>query len=233
MKVTTFQNVQIKLEHAGVGHRIFATTIDLIIITSYIATLSLTLLSTSPGLFIVMVIPCCFYTLLFEYFMNGQTPGKKIMKIKAARTDGSNPSFSQYLLRWLFRLVDVFTLSGAIAILMISFSKSRKRLGDLVADTTVVKTNKETSLKDLKKKEYEIEENYEPQYPQVVQLSDKDYQTILTCFRSAQQHSNFQLMIELKSKVTALLNVSTEQKPYEFIPQILKDYQYYFNQERT
>ena len=78
------------------------------------------------------------YFTFFEMFKNGQSPGKKVLRISVIRSDGEPLEASVIVLRNLLRAVDGFpafnVLGGFVSILD---NKSR-RLGDMIADTVVV-----------------------------------------------------------------------------------------------
>ncbi|MCP4147383.1 MAG: RDD family protein, partial [bacterium] len=78
------------------------------------------------------------YFTFFELLKNGQTPGKKAMRICVIKADGESPDASTIVLRNLLRAVDAFPafhfLGGLVSIL----DKKSRRLGDIVADTIVV-----------------------------------------------------------------------------------------------
>lgn len=78
------------------------------------------------------------YYTLFEAFRNGQTPGKRVMKIRVIKDSGRQITFFEALARNLLRVIDTLPgayLTGVISILV---TKQNKRLGDLVAGTIVV-----------------------------------------------------------------------------------------------
>lgn len=54
------------------------------------------------------------YTFLMEYFTKGRTIGKYITGTRVIRTDGQNPTFEEYLIRNISRLVpfDAFSFLG-------------------------------------------------------------------------------------------------------------------------
>src|SRR5215216_6003073 len=81
------------------------------------------------------------YFALFETFWNGQTPGKRIMKLRVVREDGRPIRFFEAFVRNLLRLiVDLSPFpSYAIGVVSIIFSARSKRVGDLVAGTEDVK----------------------------------------------------------------------------------------------
>jgi uncharacterized RDD family membrane protein YckC len=72
------------------------------------------------------------YFVFFETLWQGQTPGKRIAKIRVVRDDGSPLGLQQATLRSLLRPIDQNLFIGAF---LIMFSKSEKRLGDVVAGT--------------------------------------------------------------------------------------------------
>src|SRR5215208_148070 len=74
------------------------------------------------------------YYVLFEGLADGQTPGKRFLRLRAVRDGGYSVGFAASAVRNLLRIVDlqpVFTY--LIGISSIAVSKSGKRLGDLVA----------------------------------------------------------------------------------------------------
>ena len=119
INITTSQNIDIDYEIAGLGERIVARLIDyaifmlILIFGSIILGISETVRESPVRTVVIYIIIgslYVFYDLVCEIFMNGQSIGKRVMKIKVISLDGSRPTISQFLLRWVFRLVD-FTLT--------------------------------------------------------------------------------------------------------------------------
>src|SRR5512145_3290094 len=138
--IQTSQNVAIEQPVASVGERIAATLIDLVFVFTYcIIVASLGSFKETPVGTMVFMIPALFYHLVSESVMNGQSWGKKIMKIKVVKIDGTHPIFGPYLIRWIFRLVDVLFLFGAISTIVIIVNGKGQRLGDIAANTTVIR----------------------------------------------------------------------------------------------
>jgi uncharacterized RDD family membrane protein YckC len=80
------------------------------------------------------------YGILFEWLWRGQTPGKRLLRLRVIDGNGLRLQFYQLFLRNLLRPVDslpVFYLVGGLAALL---SRRAQRLGDLAADTVVVHT---------------------------------------------------------------------------------------------
>lgn len=77
------------------------------------------------------------YFSLFEAFWNGQTPGKRLLKIRVIKDSGRQITFFEALARNLLRVVDSqpFYLIGVVSMLC---NRQQKRLGDFVAGTIVV-----------------------------------------------------------------------------------------------
>src|ERR1700744_2524506 len=127
IKITTSQNIDIDYEVAGLGERILARLIDLaIFFLIYILGLSIGSLAnwfTGENVTIIIAIIIyavllVFYDLIFEIFMNGQSIGKRIMKIKVISLDGGQPRIGQYFMRWMFRIVDfLITFPGLVALI--------------------------------------------------------------------------------------------------------------------
>ncbi|HXU28785.1 MAG TPA: RDD family protein, partial [Bacteroidia bacterium] len=119
--VHTTQNIDIDYELGGLGERILARLIDFAVFIPFVIVFMFLSVSVSQtGLTIyalIVLIIYTFYDLLFEVFFNGQSIGKRVMKIKVISLDGARPKFSQFLLRWLFRMVD-FSLTGGLCALI-------------------------------------------------------------------------------------------------------------------
>jgi uncharacterized RDD family membrane protein YckC len=77
------------------------------------------------------------YFVFFETLWQGQTPGKRIAKIRVVRDDGRPVGLQQAALRALLRPIDETLFIGAF---LITFSNREKRLGDLAAGTIVIQS---------------------------------------------------------------------------------------------
>lgn len=80
-----------------------------------------------------------FYFVLLEWRFSGQTPGKKALGLRVVRDGGYNLGFGPAFLRNLLRPIDMmpgFYVLGLSAVLL---STRRKRIGDQVAGTLVVR----------------------------------------------------------------------------------------------
>jgi uncharacterized RDD family membrane protein YckC len=177
IKIQTSQNIELEYALAGVGDRLVAYIIDLLLYIAY--GIGITILSDAVGGFgdsnwimLILFLPILFYQLVCEVFLNGQSLGKKAKQIRVISLDGNQPNLGQYLVRWIFRIVDDMIGSGVVAIVTISLSQKAQRVGDMLAGTTVVRTRPQTSFQETLYAETET--NYTPRYPQVNRLSDAD-----------------------------------------------------------
>ncbi|MEA5533416.1 RDD family protein [Crocosphaera sp. XPORK-15E] len=80
------------------------------------------------------------YFVFFETLWQGQTPGKRFAKIRVICDDGRPIGLQQATLRTLLRPIDDILFIG---VLLIVFSKSEKRIGDLLAGTLVIQEESE------------------------------------------------------------------------------------------
>ena len=90
------------------------------------------------AIFFMFYLPVIFYSLLFETLLDGQTPGKRIIKIKVVKIDGYQASLADFVIRWIFRIVDLNMMSGVVALISIITSPKNQRLGDMTAGTAVI-----------------------------------------------------------------------------------------------
>jgi len=232
-QIETAQNVNIVQNVAGVGDRILAFLIDSAILFIYIVLVSIVFTSitlASDSILIMMTIglPLFLYHLLWETFRNGQSPGKAVMKIRVVKLDGSKPAFSNYLIRWLLRLIDITLLSGAVALVTILFNGRGQRLGDLAAATTVISEKKTISLSQSVLTN--LPKDYTPVYPQVTIFTDSEMQTIKNMFQQAKYNSNHNVILKLSNRISKVMEVSYDTTPLTFIDTVIKDYNYYTQQ---
>lgn len=240
IQVVTAQNVTIDYEPAGLGYRSLAYILDMLIkITWGILCLYVTFYllrldennffddTFSMWLYIIALsLPIVFYDLLFESLNKGQSPGKKIFKIRVVNLDGSIPTFGSYLMRWLFRLVDIdlfYALPGIITILT---SKNAQRLGDILAGTTVIrlKINKKNVL-DIPNLDFQ--DNYKVVYYDVLEkLSDRDIQMIRSIMEDRRMSESDYFITKLVDRVKSITGYSFEGNNYSFLAKVLDDYNY-------
>jgi len=79
------------------------------------------------------------YHTLFEW-RSGKTLGKYLVGIRAASDDGSPLTLRSSAVRNVSRLLDVLPFFYLVGIVALSLSDRRKRLGDRLGDTVVVRS---------------------------------------------------------------------------------------------
>lgn len=233
-QIETAQNVSISQNAAGVGERILAYIIDGAVMLTYIF-LSGSLMD-AMGLnqgerwvyFLIIGLPPFLYFLLWEIFWNGQTPGKAALNLRVVKLDGSKPGLSDFLIRWLLRIIDITLTSGSVAIVSILLNGRGQRLGDLAAGTTVIQEKSEVGFDQILL--VDLPKEYQPKYPQVRVLTDKDVQEIKNLYQDALKFSNHKIINSLSAKVSEILEVTPQETPIEFLGTVLKDYNYYTQQ---
>lgn len=232
-QIETAQNVRIAQNVAGVGDRILAYLIDGILILGYIVLSSFVLsqvdaLGGGWALTLIIGLPPFLYFLLWESFWNGQSPGKAAMYLRVVKLDGSKAGFSDYLIRWILRLIDITIASGSVAVVCILINGKGQRLGDLAAGTTVISEKKPIGLSE--NLWIDLPQTYRPKYPQVRILTDSDMQGIRKLYQEALKFSNYRLLGQLSDKVSELISVTPDEPAMDFVARVIKDYNYYTQQ---
>lgn len=233
MDINTVQNVAIRNDLAGVGYRIISYFIDiLVIMTGYAAIMILVaILGMRVGLIAMIFygIVAAFYSLICEVLLNGQSIGKKIMKLRVVKTDNSKVTFLNYLMRWLFRLVDISITSGGCAVLCIASTEKSQRLGDILAKTTVIRINANTSLDNTMY--MNLPENYTPTYPSNFHnLSDSDIsivRDVLNRRKKTFRESDNAIIKKTREAIEKKLGVESKDSDIRVLYNVLKDYNYY------
>jgi uncharacterized RDD family membrane protein YckC len=145
LTIITPEHVHIRLEPAGAGSRFLALLVDSFIISAASTTLLMTIASFLPPFIAGAIYMTVSFFLTwawhiwFETRKQGRTPGKRLMRIRVVDARGLPVSLHQSLVRNITRVLDfapAFYGIGAIAMLT---SPTRRRLGDLIADTLVVR----------------------------------------------------------------------------------------------
>ncbi|APY11686.1 RDD family protein [Seonamhaeicola sp. S2-3] len=241
LQINTTQNVNINFTAASVGERILAYVIDWIIKIAYIIVTYQLIFNwfkvdelvrgmdnwSQAAIYVSFYLPVIFYTLIFESILDGQTLGKRILKIQVVKIDGYQASLADFVIRWFFRIVDLNIMSGVVALIAIIMSDKNQRLGDMTAGTSVISLKNKvnishTILEDLK-------EDYVPTYPNVIKLSDNDARIIKDTFIRAKASKDYPTLIKLRKKIIEVVEIKEVQQKtdVEFIDVILKDYNYY------
>lgn len=243
IEIETAQNVKIEYPVATIGDRVIATIIDLLIMTGYfiaaififIWLLDFTDDSTfyfPVAYFVILYLPLFFYHLLCEAFLNGQSFGKKIMKMRVVKLDGTQAGIGSYFLRWIIAPIDIYFTYGSVGLITILINGKGQRLGDLAANTTVVKLKAQAKLDDtifqVTPKEYNVE------FPQVNLLSDKDISVVKDVIDLNYKQPDLmiyqRILQKTKEAIEKKAGISSALHPLVFLDTVLKDYNYMHNE---
>ena len=255
IQISTPFNIDIEFEIAAFHKRLLAYCIDFIILVLYMLSMLYLLyggFSVGEGSYgfvlIVLVLPMLSYTMLSELWMNGQTFGKKVFKIKVVSLDGGEPTLGQYLLRWFMRFYEwafiIFFLfwgngiwgilwliiGGLTSIIIISVSPKSQRLGDIVAGTVVVETVTKLTVEDTIFMQVS-QTGYQVKFPEVMRLSDRDINTIKNVITQAKKSNSFDMCNRIAIKVQEILKVPTDMYALDFLEKIMEDYNYLATKE--
>jgi uncharacterized RDD family membrane protein YckC len=148
------EGVAYNLSHAGLGSRIIAALIDLVIqfvalivlfvIDAAVAGSSSTDSDGLAALFLVeTVLVLAGYPIVMEWLTRGRTVGKLCLGLRVMRDDGGPIGFRQALVRGLAGLILekpglVAPVSTAVGMATMAASAQDKRIGDMMAGTFVL-----------------------------------------------------------------------------------------------
>lgn len=236
--IPTTQNIELEYGIAGLGDRILAFIIDFIVLGGY-TLIAFRLLDGSVGLDVisynfVIFLPVALYSLVTEIMFNGRTLGKFAMKLRVISMDGSNPSLSAYVIRWMLRTIDIwlsagFAIPGAVALITASINKKGQRLGDIAAGTTVIKLKLITTFADTIF--VDTQEDHQITFQQAKNLSDRDVSILNEVLNAGIKAHNKQLIQKLASKVKQVTQIETDMPDHQFLQTILKDYNHMYGRD--
>ncbi|MCL5999515.1 MAG: RDD family protein [Chloroflexi bacterium] len=160
--VATPENIAFTYDIAGIGSRFMAALVDaliyfLISIALALAFSSLTssvqdptLESTLTAVYIgISFVLYWGYYILFELIWGGQSPGKRLVKLRVVRLDGTPATAGQIIIRNIARLVDIFPGFYAVGLIVMFLNSQSRRLGDFAAGTLVVRETQQLSLQHI------------------------------------------------------------------------------------
>lgn len=206
--------------------------------------------STMNAIFMLMIIPFFTYHLICEVTMNGQSFGKKIAGIRVVNENGGQPGIGQFVIRWIIRTSDWvavtvilfapyavrsgngdFIWKSGIAmglfimdVILVNASKKNQRLGDMLAHTLMIRSSQKHSIGDTIF--LDIEHSYRPSFPEVMQLSDRDMNSLKGILDTARKRNDYNLAELASEKIKNHLKIQSPLSPFDFLEVLLKDYNY-------
>lgn len=235
IEIKTTQNVVLQYELANLRDRIIAFLLDLACVG--IALFILALIGTGAiqgnetgGVIFGAFLACIFmfYSLAFEVWNKGQSIGKMALRIQVIKTAGGRATFADYAARWIFRMIDIYFSLGGIACILIASSSKAQRIGDIVANTAVVKLipKMDLTLKDILS--LHAQDSYKPTYPEAKQLVEDDVLLVkvtLDRYRKFRNEAHEDAIELMAKRIKEVLNVeSVHPNSEQFLQTILKDY---------
>ena len=260
IKVPTNFNIELEFEVPEFYKRFLALLIDMVLQYFYLRIAAEIYSSTdhsSDALGsgrLLLLLPIMLYHIVLEITMNGQSLGKKIMGLRVVDENGGRPSISQFVIRWLLRLSDVWIvqillyvlyvivtdngLQSAELIFIIIFalgflitdivlvvsSRKGQRIGDILAKTILISVRTQGSIEETVFQE--VADNYIPSFPQIMQLSDKDINAIKSILQTARKKGDFNMAEAAAYKIKSHLKIESPMPAFDFLEVLLKDYNY-------
>ena len=259
IRIMTNFNIELEFPAASFLRRLAAWVIDIIILFIY-TRVSIEIIDSVARnmneqmewlVFLVFLVPFLTYHLLCEVTMNGQSFGKKIMKIRVVNENGGQPSLGQYVIRWLIRTSDLMAVIILILvveaadrggnaenfwrvgiplglfitdIILVNTSRKNQRLGDMLAHTLLIKATEKHTIDDTVF--LAVSDHYVPSFPQVMQLSDRDMNSLKGILDTARKKSDYNLAEMASEKIKNHLKIQTTLSAFDFLEVLLKDYNY-------
>ncbi len=154
LDVATPERVGLSLPVAGIGYRSLAWLVDVALILSFWVVLYFLWALTGPDVVAVVgglstfarvaaILGFFFFQWVYwtacEVWLRGQTPGKRLLKIRIVRADGSPVGVFESAVRNLLRVVDFLPFGYGVGAIVMLVDPKHRRLGDLAAGTVALR----------------------------------------------------------------------------------------------
>lgn len=264
IKIPTSFNIDVEFESPEFHRRFFALVIDMVIEIVYIF-VAVKIHSSISGnidyfdedaghnmwaIELLLLLPLTLYHLILEITTNGQSIGKKVLHLKVVDENGGRPGISQFLIRWLLRISDMWIVIILLLVvltpsfedaqtaliivfgfgflitdtILVAVSKKGQRIGDMLAHTIVIRTTNKSNIEETVFQE--VTDDYVPQFPMVMQLTDRDLNVIKTILDTSTKKRDYEMAMTASDKIKSHLKIQTTLTAYEFLETLLKDYNY-------
>jgi uncharacterized RDD family membrane protein YckC len=143
--ILTPERVEIHLEAAGLGRRFIGLVVDLALVggaAGIVQRLAAAILPDFIGAVagaLALLVLTWGYHVYFEVLHQGRPPGKRVAGIRVVDDRGLPLSVEQSFVRNVVRVLDALPLGYAVGAVTALLDPQRRRLGDLVASTLVVR----------------------------------------------------------------------------------------------
>ena len=232
LSVSTTQNVSIEYGIATITDRFLAWLIDAIIIVVSIALFGFyaaaNVYDDNLWVFVVVNLILFFYTPVMEILNNGQTVGKMALGTRVLTIHGDSPDVVDYLIRWSFRLVDIYLSAGGFAAALVMSGSKGQRLGGVLSNTTIVKLSPRRRFTLRSLDEITGAADYETRYPNIRKCSEKDMLTIknvITRYERIRNRAHAEAVTRASVRMQEILGEDKgKENDLQFLKVLLKDY---------
>jgi uncharacterized RDD family membrane protein YckC len=228
ISISTAQNIVIDFKLATIGQRFLAFVLDLIIVLAAYTFLSILFALIHESLLFVAGLILLLYTLIMELSFSGQTLGKMAMKIRVVTIEGKEPNPLDFVIRWSFRIIDIWFSLGALAVVSISTSSRAQRVGGVLSNTIVINQGAESglSLSDILR--IEDRTQYTPEYFDVIRFSEDEMLTVkavLDRYGKYHNEAHKNLLTTTANRCGEVLELERiPDDTIEFLRTLIKDY---------
>lgn len=249
VKLNSGFNIEVEFAVASFFKRLLAWLLD--VGFCWLLTRALAMLLNTDSFFVwsnnwdirgVLVnLPMLFYFLVCEVATNGRSLGKIALNLRVINEDGGQPGLGQYLIRWVLRLIDLpywiplACISNVMpwwtfplvftGVACIVYTDKSQRVGDIVAGTILIDLKKRASWEDTVFTE--LSDDYKPKYPQVMQLTDRDVNTLKSIIDTVRRKNDNALASRIAQRIQSKTGIETTDYPIDFLETLLLDYNYY------
>ncbi|TAD86823.1 MAG: RDD family protein [Bacteroidetes bacterium] len=252
--VSTPFNIDLEFEIAPFYKRLLAWVSDLAVLLVYATGMKSFVLDNLVfdgqkyplGIDLLLVsVPMLLYPFFMEVSLQGQTLGKRLMKIRVISLEGGEPNMGQYVMRWIFRFWEWPLVFGYVAIaewtvigqvissvlfglfvaIVVAVSPKNQRLGDMAAGTTVVSVSHAFTLSDTVFQNVATP-NYKVSHPEVMRLSDRDINAVKGVITQYQRTGQYETAHRVANKIKTVLSIQSDKDVNVFLETLLADYNY-------
>ena len=233
--ILTSQQVGIRYELASLRDRAIAGILDQALL--WFGVFSLAGLLGISGLFglpsfrsiliVLLLLIIWTYSLVFEILFDGQTPGKKMLGIKVIKLSGIEARGGDYAIRWVFRLLDIWGTLGSLGSMLVSTTPHSQRIGDILADTIVIRLHPKQSIDLPKLLRMHQESTESVVYSRANRFSEEEMLLAMEMLERKREYPNLtnqQLLYELSKKFGKELGIDPPWDADRFIRQVIRDY---------
>ncbi len=227
--LSTTQQVNIDFQLASWVERFIAFVVDTLLFLVIGLVLYWMLNNFQILFYVIGTIYALFFSLSIEIYNNGQTLGKKMVKIKVVSLNAKPLTVSDFLMRWCFKVFDILGTGGLLATFLIGTTRYNQRLGDLLANTCVIKLQAQNPLKLKEVLAIKTLNSYTPVYTSITKLKEQDIVLVKATLDDFKKYNNIAHAncVDLcTEKVMELMNISEHQQTtnIEFLQTCIKDY---------